>query len=159
MYIFKRGHKYAFLFISITSVLIGIGCTQNGQAISTAISKLKTTSDKGISVNIALNIAATSYVCVLSPYVSSVDPRGSVPDNINAFLLKQNYRGDEGHWTFIYETDGKWTLEQIRRKKIELGKLLSGDSKTLDSICGQADAIQLIRLPGGEVNFIIDGIK
>ena len=121
MYIFKRERKYAFLFISITSVLIGIGCTQNGQAISTAIStaisKLKTTSDKGISVNIALNIAATSYVCVLSPYVSSVDPRGSVPDNINAFLLKQNYSGDEGHWTFIYETDGKWTLEQIRRKK------------------------------------------
>ena len=47
----------------------------------------------------------------------------------------------------------------MRRQKIELTQLRSNDNKKLDAICGQANAIQLIKLSGDKVNFITKGEK
>ena len=158
MCVFNRQYKHIFLFLSMTiSALTGIGCGQSDQVISAAISKFQPTSEGGTSLDVALNISTNSYVCVLSPYASSVSPAKGFSGDVNAFLLNQNYLGDEGHWTFIYGVPGKWTLERIRRQKVELMQLRSGDNKKLDSICGQANAVQLIKLSGDKVNFITKG--
>lgn len=160
MYVFNQQHKHIFLFLSMTIfALTGIGCGQNDQVIATTISKLQPTSEGGISANIALNISATDNVCVLSPYASSVSPGKGFSDDVNAFLSNQSYLGDEGHWAFIYGVPGKWTLERIRRQKVELAQLRSSDSKKLDSICGQANAVQMIKSSDNKVNFLIRGEK
>ena len=160
MYVLNRQDQHIILFLSMTIfALTGIGCGQNDQVISTAISKLQPTSEGGISVDVALNISANSYVCVLSPYASSVSPGIGFSDDVNAFLLNQNFLGDEGRWTFIYGVSGKWTLERIQRKKVELVQLRSSDSKKLDSVCGQANAFQLIKLSSDKVNFFTKGEK
>ena len=160
MYVFNRQYKHIFLFLSMTIfALTGIGCSQNDQVIAAAISKLQPTSEGGISVDVALNISANSYVCVLSPYASSVSPGKGFSDDVNGFLLNQNFLGDEGRWTFIYGVSAKWTLERIRRQKVELMQLRSSNNKKLDSICGKANTVQLIKLSGDKVNFITKGEK
>lgn len=68
------------------SALTGIGCGHNDQTISTVISKLPPTSGDGISADIALNIAASSYICVLSPYASRVSAGKGFSDDSTLFF-------------------------------------------------------------------------
>lgn len=118
------------------------------------IMKLELTPIDGIPVNIALNIPPKNYICILYPYVSRVEFNTAFESDVNNFLSMKKYLGDEGNWTLIHGVGGKWILELIPRKKIELDQLRFNNNKKLDSMCGEANSIKLIKLLEKKVNFI-----
>jgi hypothetical protein len=147
--------RYRLFFPRICSAIfcvLAVGCNQQ-ESISSAISKLNLTDSAGVPVASALNISTDTYVCVLEPYVSRLNASTNFSDAVNAFLAARDYRGSEGHWTFIYGRVESWALEEVRRQQVELLPLLADDGRKLDFICGQANAIQLIKPTQGKVNF------
>lgn len=139
--------------LSMFAAFLISACNQSDPSMASVISKLHTTDLTGVPVAVALGMPATTYVCVLEPYGSRVREDGKFADEINNYLAKQDFRGDEGHWTLIYGSAGNWTIEQVRRRKVELTPLRTEKGRRADAACAQSTAMQLIKPISDEVTF------
>lgn len=63
-----------------------------------------------------------TLLCPLTPYQSALSGNSSTAQQVNAFLKKKNFQGDEGHWSLVVIAPAPATAPRIEHLIFARGK-------------------------------------
>ena len=84
------------------------------------------------------NLTSKDYkgICVINPYESNIDnnENSNEINQMNSYLKKISYVGDEGNWAFVTSIDNNIEIFKFNRKEIDIFSSLSNSKiKFLDN--------------------------
>lgn len=151
---------WAISTIAPSALLLVVACMSENMEVLTLLKNLQITGIGGVPITQALSFPPKVYVCVLEPYGDDVDSKFAFAADINSFLKKQQFRGEEGKWTFVYGIDKKWQIVGISRRNLELSATSNSGSERIDlHVCGYSDLIRVVKLSERHIYFIRKGAK